>query len=89
MKGFIQLWNYKGDLKAFIKHSKEVSDKQQVDYTKYNVVPVDLNNMKGYLAQYSILKENKEYVAYEYFLKWKKDLLEFHSLYQKSIIKRV
>ncbi|MCS4470432.1 hypothetical protein JQ038_00455 [Clostridium botulinum] len=69
MKGFIQLWNYKGDLKAFIKHSKEVSDKQQVDYTKYNVVPVDFNNMKGYLAQYSILKENKEYVAYEYFLK--------------------
>ncbi|MCR1975383.1 hypothetical protein NSA52_14735 [Clostridium sporogenes] len=69
MQGFIQLWNYKGDLKTFIKHSKEVSEKQQIDYTKYSLVPVDINNIKGYLAQYSILKENEEYVAYEYFLK--------------------
>ena len=69
MQGFIQLWNYKGDLKTFIKHSKEVSEKQQIDYTKYSLVPIDINNIKGYLAQYSILKENEEYVAYEYFLK--------------------
>ncbi|MCR1935408.1 hypothetical protein ACQX0N_05225 [Clostridium tepidum] len=69
MQGFIQLWNYKGDLKTFIKNSKEISEKQQIDYTKYSVVPVEINNMKGYLVQYSILKENKEYVAYEYFLK--------------------
>ncbi len=89
MQGFIQLWNYKGDLKTFIKHSKEVSEKQQIDYTKYSLVPIDINNIKGYLAQYSILKENEEYVAYEYFLNWKKDLLEFHFLYQKNIIKRV
>ncbi len=90
MKGFIQLWNYKGDLKAFIKHSKEVSDKQQVDYTKYNVVPVDLNNMKGYLAQYSILKENKEYVAYEYFFKVEEGFIRVsffvpEKYYQESI----
>ncbi|KEI83061.1 hypothetical protein N452_00410 [Clostridium botulinum A2 117] len=90
MKGFIQLWNYKGDLKAFIKHSKEVSDKQQVDYTKYNVVPVDFNNMKGYLAQYSILKENKEYVAYEYFFKVEEGFIRVsffvpEKYYQESI----
>ncbi|NFH87002.1 hypothetical protein FC924_09980 [Clostridium botulinum] len=90
MKGFIQLWNYKGDLKAFIKHSKEVSDKQQVDYTKYNVVPVDLNNMKGYLAHYSILKENKEYVAYEYFFKVEEGFIRVsffvpEKYYQESI----
>ncbi|APQ71737.1 hypothetical protein [Clostridium botulinum] len=90
MKGFIQLWNYKGDLKAFIKHSKEVSDKQQVDYTKYNVVPVDVNNMKGYLAQYSILKENKEYVAYEYFFKVEEGFIRVsffvpEKYYQESI----
>ena len=87
--GFIQLWNYEGDLKAFIKHSKEVSDKQQVDYTKYNVVPVDVNNMKGYLAQYSILKENKEYVAYEYFVKLEEGFIRVsfvpEKYYQESI----
>ncbi|EJO5346159.1 hypothetical protein NRP93_000193 [Clostridium botulinum] len=77
MHGFVQLWNYKGDLKNFIKHSKEISEKQQIDYTKYKVNPININNMKGYLAKYSILKENDEFVAYEYFFKIEEKFIRF------------
>ena len=90
MHGFIQLWNYKGNLKTFIKCSKDISEKQQIHYTKYNVIPIDINNMKGYLVRYSILKENKEYVAYEYFLKLQERVLRVsffteERYYQESI----
>lgn len=90
MHGFIQVWNYKGDLKTFINHSKEASEGQQIDYTKYNIVPIDINNMKGYLTEYSILKEDKEYVAYEYFLKLEERFIRVsffvqEEYYQESI----
>ncbi|NEZ47370.1 hypothetical protein FDF74_09210 [Clostridium niameyense] len=74
--GFIQVWNYNGDLKSFLNHSKNISNRQNISYKEYSVNTIKINEKKGYMLQYTITgdysnadKEDKEYRAYEYFIK--------------------
>ena len=68
--GFIECWNIKKDLKAFLEESKKISNEQNILYTEYKLSPININNRDGYLVNYTILTSyNISYKGYEYFLR--------------------
>ena len=69
--GFVQVWNYAGDLKTFLEKSKEVTFKpQSTKYKDYSITEININNNKGYLLKYTVDTGNKKYYkGYEYFIK--------------------
>jgi hypothetical protein len=68
--GFVQVWNYEGDLMKFLEKSKEASLKPQANkYKQYEISTVQINNNKVYLLKYIVDVGNKNYYrANEYFI---------------------
>lgn len=67
--GFVQVWNYKEDLKTFLDKSKDLAFKQN-KYKAYNIKDIKINGKEGFLLSY-VLETSPEnyYVGYEYFFK--------------------
>ena len=64
--GFVQVWNLPGDLGEFLKMSKETSLKT---FKYFKSSPIELNGVKGFLWDYSVLTQNGYYKGVEIFLK--------------------
>jgi hypothetical protein len=71
IKGFVQVWNYEGDLNKFLEKSKESSLKPQANkYKEYLISTINLNKDKAYLLKYTVDAGNKNYYkGNEYFIK--------------------
>lgn len=70
INGFVQVWNYNGDLLRFLELSKETNLKTQASkYKEYEISTLNLNNNKIFLLKYTVDSGNKNYYkAYEYFI---------------------
>lgn len=68
--GFVQVWNLREDLKAFLERSKETAGAvKPVKYKNYKMEAININNHSGYLVSYSMdVGEGKYYKGYEYYL---------------------
>ena len=68
--GFVQVWNYEGDLMKFLEKSKEASlNPKSNKYKQYEISTVEINNKKVYLLKYIVDVGNKNYYrASEYFI---------------------
>jgi hypothetical protein len=71
IKGFVQVWNYEGDLNKFLEKSKESSLKPQANkYKEYQISTININNDKAYLLKYTVDAGDKNYYkGNEYFIK--------------------
>lgn len=68
IQGFVEVWNLKGDLKEFLKQSKDISSKQNL-YKDYSMEPITINDKQGYLLNYTITKVSGDsYKGLEYFI---------------------
>jgi hypothetical protein len=66
--GFVEVWKSKGDLKAFLENSKNISEEQNV-IKNYKIGSIFINGRKAYLVQYLINTPGGNwYKAYEYFI---------------------
>ncbi|MDP4143582.1 MAG: PsbP-related protein [Bacillota bacterium] len=75
--GFVQVWNSKGDLKAFLLSSKEIAEKQN-EIKDYNIKEVSVNGKSGYLVTYKMKTNgNVYYQAYEYFISDSNNFVRF------------
>ncbi|GAA0744013.1 hypothetical protein GCM10008906_28370 [Clostridium oceanicum] len=75
--GFVQVWNLEEDLKEFLTNSKKISDYSKIDYKNYKMIPINLNNKKGYLVKYSYQSKAGKFIAYEYFIGYKDKIFRF------------
>jgi len=68
IRGFVQVWDTKMNLKSFLDKSKEISLKENA-VKNYKISPIVINKHNGYLVTYTI-KTSKDtyYRCYEYFL---------------------
>lgn len=64
--GFVQVWNLPGELGEFLEKSKETS---QQTYKYFKSDNIELNGVKGYIWDYSVLTQNGFYKGSEIFLK--------------------
>ncbi|WP_185651191.1 hypothetical protein [Clostridium sp. DJ247] len=75
--GFVEIWNLNKDLKIFLDESKKISSEQNM-YVEYNINQILINNMDGYLVNYTIINSaNVTYKGYEYFLRNKGKFVRF------------
>jgi len=66
--GFVEVWKGRGDLKAFLDNSKNISQEQN-EIKDYKIENSIINRKKTYLVQYSINSTGDNwYKAYEYFI---------------------
>lgn len=67
--GYVQVWNIKEDLKAFLDKSSEISKKQNI-VKAYKIKPYSKDGKKGYEVYYEILSQKGDYYkVFEYFFK--------------------
>lgn len=67
--GFVEAWNLNKDLRTFLEDSKKISSEQNL-YKDYNIIPIIINNMDGYMVSYTIINQSNEgFKGYEYFLR--------------------
>ncbi|KHD37285.1 hypothetical protein NL50_08150 [Clostridium acetobutylicum] len=77
INGFVEVWKIQKDLKTFLNNSKEASMQQNV-VENYNIVTLNTNIGNGYFVKYIIKdKDEKSYVANEYFIKTGKNFVRF------------
>ncbi len=77
ISGFIQVWNYKQELKEFLEKSKEISLKEN-KVENYKMEPIKISGHEGYVINYKMTTSpGIKYVAYEYFLRNKDEFIRF------------
>ncbi|KEI06808.1 hypothetical protein IRP63_00805 [Clostridium botulinum] len=76
ISGFVQVWNEKKDLKTFLDNSKTYSEKQN-KIKNYEIKEVSINGSQGYYTNYTMKVNEREYIASEYFIKYKKGFIRF------------
>ena len=75
--GYVEVWNSKEDLSAFISDNKVVSDKGYV-INDYDLKPISINDFAGYFVTYkSKSTMSTNYVCNEYFAKVSGKVLKF------------
>ena len=82
--GFVEVWESKQELKAFLDKSKNISEEQNKikDYKIDNII---INGKKAYLVQYLInVTDNNWYKSYEYFINDGKEFYRF-SFFTRNI----
>lgn len=82
LNGFVQVWNKQEDLKGFLDISKKVSEEQN-RIKNYKITSIKINDKDGYLVKYSMDARDIDYMAYEYFIKYKEGFIRF-SFFTKS-----
>jgi hypothetical protein len=70
IRGFVEAWNFKGDLKSFLEKGRDVAfNKVNTKYQSYSVSPVKIKNYDGFLLSYVVdTGANNNYRGYEYFI---------------------
>ena len=78
LHGFVQVWNFRGDLQEFISRGLQNAYKE-TEYKDYAMKPVRVKNMDGYLVNYRIKDRsgNYYYRAHEYYLPKNNRLFRF------------
>ncbi|AYF54056.1 hypothetical protein FDJ70_01345 [Clostridium botulinum] len=76
ISGFVQVWNDKEDLKTFLENSK-VSSQKQNKIKNYKIKEININESQGYYINYTMKANEREYIASEYFIKYKKGFIRF------------
>ena len=68
--GFVQVWNFKGDLKKFLENSKESAfNPKGITYKIYSMSPININKLNGYLLNFTQdIGSGNYYKGFEYFL---------------------
>lgn len=85
--GFVEVWNFKQDLKSFLEESKKISSEQNL-YKQYNITPIKVNNREGYLVDYTITASSgTDYKGYEYFIKDSNKFFRFSFFTKESNFK--
>jgi hypothetical protein len=84
IRGFVQVWNLKDDLKSFLDKTKEINA-PYAKYSNYNVLPITVKKQEGYLMTYDMQTgANATYKGYEYFLKDENKFFRF-SFYVRDV----
>lgn len=76
VSGFVQVWNNVEDLKSFLEMSKKVSEKQN-EIKDYSMNNLKMDSHEGYLVKYIMNSKGTDYMAYEYFIKYKNGFIRF------------
>jgi hypothetical protein len=67
--GYVQVWNFRGNLKDFVERGKDNSAYKPFDFKEYNMKPININEFEGYLVTYAVKDTTGEYhKAQEYYL---------------------
>ena len=70
--GYVEVWNFNGDLKSFLEKSKEATFRPETTkYKTYSLSSIKVNNPvdKAYLLSYTLEEgAGKGYKGYEYFI---------------------
>ena len=89
LHGFVQVWNFKGDLKRFLENSKESTfNPNGTSYKDYNISPINMNNLHGYLLRYTQdVGSGNYYKGFEYFLNFNDKFFRFSFFVKESKFK--
>lgn len=78
INGFVQVWRLQNkNLREFLDDSKKISEEQNI-IKNYEISPVKIKDMQGYLVKYDIKTGNNiYYTANEYFLIFDNEFIRF------------
>lgn len=76
ISGFVQVWSNQEDLKGFLDISRKVSE-QQNTIKDYKISGIKVNNKEGYVIKYITTSRDIDYMAYEYFIRYKSGFVRF------------
>jgi hypothetical protein len=68
ISGFVQVWNYDGNLKDFLDMSKKISESDS-KVRNFSISDININDKDAYLVEYKIDSHGIIFHAYEYFIK--------------------
>jgi hypothetical protein len=76
INGFVQVWNYNGNLKGFLDMSKKISESDS-KVKNFTISDINISDKDAYLVEYKMNSHGNIYHAYEYFIKQDSEFIRF------------